>query len=250
MKRLVALNSCAVWLSLAVALILCASPAQAFVYDDFTSAGINASLWVDRGPNAGLFSQPGDGYLYFSDASGGQLDRLRSFNTVTGAFFVSMQYADFQAINDQPAGLGQGSAVTLRLGYSDIYVDMVEFKNASGLGFQAQANVGGTKIPLNYVYPGDIHNGWFGLYYNGILGAGGEVDFWYDYGAGWTLLDSYAPNFSEAPYFSILGYDQYGSSLSFRVGQVQLTPIPLPPALLLFGPGLLGLVAGRKRFIR
>jgi len=246
MKKLSGLHFVSAWLIILSLLVLFSGPAQAYVYDDFTIPGIDPNLWVDRGPNTGLFSQPGDGYLYFSDSSGGQADRIRSFNPVSGAFYVVMQFSDFQAINDQPPGLGRSSAVSLILGGSN-YVSLQEFKNSSGLVIDAFSYIGGTRTPLNYVYPGDIHSGWLGIYYNGILGVGGEVDFWYDFGAGWTWLDSCAPSFSETPYFSIYGYDLFGSSLSFRVGYVALTPIPLPASALLMGSGLLGL-AGLARF--
>ena len=66
MKKFATLHSFAVLLMLSVALMLFSGPAQAYVYDDFTGSGINGSLWTEKGPNEGLFSQPGDGYLYYS----------------------------------------------------------------------------------------------------------------------------------------------------------------------------------------
>jgi hypothetical protein len=243
MKKLTVLNSLGALLILSVALIFFPAPAQAYVYDDFTSPGIDTSLWVDRGPNYGLFSQPGDGYLYFNDSLGHQTDRLRSYNQVSGAFFVSMQYSNFQSINNQPAGQGLSSYAALTLGYENNVVYMMEGKNISGLFFQPVSFIGGTRTPLNYVYPGNINSGWLGIGYNGIVGSGGEVTFWYDSGAGWTQLDGCSPNFSQAPYFSIMGSDPYGLSLSFRVDQVQV--VPLPPSVLLLSSGLLGLVGWR-----
>ena len=245
MKKLVKLHFIGAWLILSFALILFSQPVQAYVYDDFTSSGIVASLWVDVGPNTGLLSQPGDGYLYFNDSSGSQADILRSYSRINGAFFVSIQYSDFQAINDTQAGLGMGSTVALRLEDGSNYSYLSEYKNNGGLGHRAFSVIGGTRTFLNYVALTNVNSGWLGMYYNGILGAGGEVDFWYDSGAGWTLLDSCAPNFSEAPYFSVAGSDLFGSSLSFRVAQVQVTPIPT--GALLMGSGLLGL-AGLRRF--
>ena len=245
MKKLAGLHFIGAWLILLVAMVLFSGPAQAYVYDDFTSSGIDPSLWVDSGPNTGFFSQPGDGYLHFNDSSGGQADRLTSYNPVSGAFFVSMQYFDFQTINNQPANVGQSSALRLRLESGTNNVGVEEGKNINGLFFDGQANRDGTRTPLKSVSAGTTNSGWLGMYYNGILGAGGVVDLWYDSGAGWTLLDSWAPNFSAAPYFSIYGLDQYGSSLSFQVNQVQV--VPLPPSVLLLGSGLLGL-AGWRRF--
>jgi hypothetical protein len=244
MKKLAGLHFISAGLILLVAMVLFSGPAQAYVYDDFTSSGIGSSLWVNNGPNSGVFSQPGDGYLHFDDSSGGQAYRLTSYTSVSGAFFVSMQYSDFQTNNTNPSGQGLSSALRLRLESGTNNVGVEEGKNISGLFFDGQANRDGTRTSLKSVSAGTANSGWLGIYYNGILGAGGVVDLWYDSGAGWTMIDSWAPNFSAAPYFSISGLDQNGLSLSFRVNQVQV--VPLPPSVLLLGSSLLGLVGWRR----
>jgi hypothetical protein len=238
MKKLAHLNFCTAMLILIVApLVLLAGPAQAYVYDHFASPGIDTNLWVDRGPNTGLFLQPGDSYLYFNDLTGGQDDRLRSYNPVSGACSVLMQYSNFQAINDQPSGLGKSSIVTLVLGDGNIGLRMMEGKNSSGQFIQAQLNINGNWTPLKYIYVGNINSGWLGIRYNGVIGSGGKVDFLYNFGAGWKVIDSCAPNFSQAPWFSIQGYNVYGKSLSFQVNQVQvITPLSLPAIFLLLEP--------------
>jgi hypothetical protein len=238
MKKLA--NFYTVALIFAVALILFSTPAQAYVYDDFTSAGINASLWVDKGPNSGLFSQPGDGYLYFNDSSGGQEDRLRSYNPVSGAFFAAMQFSNFQASNNQPSGQGLSSGIAFFLGYGDATtgtaVYLVRFKNGYSQGFQAELWHDGTMTGLNYINV-DVNSGWLGIRDNGVLGPGGKVDYFYDSGEGWKLLDSYAPNFTQTPWFVIEGYDTYGQSLSFQVNQVKIaTPNHAPTNMLLLEP--------------
>jgi hypothetical protein len=238
MKKLAWLNFFTAVLILSVApLVLSSGSARAYVYDDFASPGINLSLWVDTGPNPGLFSQPGDGYLYFNDASGGQVDRLKSSNPVNGAFSVLMRYSDFQAINNQPPGQGKSSCVQLMLGDGSNAVYMMEGKNSSGQFIQAQIYRDGNTTPLNYFYVGSLNRGWLGLRYNGVPGSGGKVDFLYNFGAGWRMIDSIAPYFSQAPWFSIRGTNAYGESLSFQVDQVQLiTPTPAPLSILLLEP--------------
>jgi hypothetical protein len=238
MKKLACLNFCTAVLILAVApLVLLAGSAQAYIYDHFDSPGINTSLWVDRGPNTGLFSQPGDSYLYFKDLTGGQNDKLRSNYPVKGAFTVLMKFSNFQAINTQPAGQGKTSCVELALADKTNSVYMIEGKNISGQFFQAGFSQSGNTFSLKYVYYGNVNSGWLGIRYNGVLGSGGKVDFLYNIGAGWKVIDSYAPNFSQAPWLSVVGLNAYGESLSFQVDQVQvITPKPPPMNLLLLEP--------------
>jgi hypothetical protein len=235
MKKLACLNFCTALLILFVApLVLFSGSAQAYVYDHFASPGINTGLWVDRGPNSGLFSQPGDSYLYFNDSIGGQDDRLRSYNPVSGACSVLMQYSNFQAINDQPSGQGKSSIVTLVLGDGSNVLYMMEGKNSNGQFIQATLNSNGNRTYLKYIYVVNINSGCLGIRYNGVLGLGGKIDFLYNIGAGWVVLDSCAPNYSQAPWFSIEGYNVYGQSLSFQVDQVQvIIPNPAPVNFLL-----------------
>jgi hypothetical protein len=238
MKKLAYLNFCTALLILSVApLVLFSGSAQAYVYDHFTSPGINLSLWVDRGPNMGFFSQPGDSYLYFNDSIGAQDDRLRSYNPVSGAFTVLMQYSNFQAINNQPAGQGKASGVSLVLGDGSNGIYLTEGKDSIGLFFSSRLNSNGVTTFLKSIRVVDINSGWLGIRYNGVLGAGGKVDILYNIGAGWIVLDSCAPNFSQALFFSIEGYNVYGQSLSFRVDQVQIIiPNPAPINFLLLEP--------------
>ena len=113
MKKLAVLNTFVVLLMLSVALMLFSGPAQAYVYDDFTGSGINGSLWTEKGPDQGLFSQRGDGYLYYSGTITNLRDTLGSKNPVSGAFFVAMQYSNFQG--DNTATVGQSEGVYLQL---------------------------------------------------------------------------------------------------------------------------------------
>lgn len=244
MKKLAVLHPFAALLILSVALMLFSGPAQAYVYDDFTSSGISGSLWTDIGPNSGLFSQPGDSYLYFTSSNYGEVDKLKSSNPVSGPFFVSNSYSNFQAVAPYH-GQWLASNVELQLSDGTNTVFVVEGENSNGKFFAATSVINGTKSNVAIIGISGITSGWLGMGYNGISGAGGEATFWYNSGAGWTELASCAPDFSQAPNFFIVGYN-YGSSLSFQVDQVQLTSTPLPPSVLLLGSGLLGLVGWRR----
>jgi hypothetical protein len=59
----------------------------------------------------------------------------------------------------------------------------------------------------------------------------------YNFGAGWIVLDSCSPNFSQAPVFLIRGLNTYGQSLSFQVDKAQvITPTTAPVRTLLLEP--------------
>lgn len=240
MKKLAVMNSFAVLLILSVALMLFSGPAQAYVYDDFTSVGMNTNLWSNMGPDFNLFSQPGNGdtYLYFSSTTSDQQDSWKSSTPVSGAFFLAMQYSNFQGNNT--AEVWHSSGVHLYLSAGTKIVNVDEINNTQGNWFQGFSTIGGYSSPISST----VDSGWLGIDYNGIIGTGGRVTLWYDAGAGWHELAAYAPDFSQDPYFSIMGKTQTGTSLSFQVNQVQLTPVP--PGVLLLGSGLLGLVGWRR----
>jgi hypothetical protein len=92
--------------------------------------------------------------------------------------------------------------------------------------------------------------GWVAIWYNGVLGSGGEAKAWGDIGGGFFQLGpELFPNFLTAPYLIINANDTYGQSLSFQVDYWSLyVPFPLPSAILLFAPGLVGLAAIRRKF--
>ncbi len=238
-------NLLAVLLTLSLALLLFAGPAQAYVYDDFSGTGFNGSLWTEKGPNYGDFSQPGTGYLVYSD-SGGQADKLSSANPVSGAFFVSLSFLNYSAVNGQTPGSGKASDLQLTIGTDSNNYASVMRGTETGEFYQAQYTISGVTTSYAPITGITTASGWLGISYNGSLGPGGEVTFYYNDGSGWTTIASHAMDFSTAPYFSIRGQDTYGTSLSFDVDQVQLTP--LPPSLLLLGTGLLVLAGCRRKF--
>jgi len=251
MKRLNVLNSFGVLVILSVALILVSSPAQAYIYDSFPGPGpgINSSLWKDIGPNTGLFSVQSTGGLNFNDPSpGGNVDQLISAAPVSGPFFVSLNYSAFSANNTTTGSEDfSASSVGLWVGEpSDFYIAGYSLKDSgANTGFRANSFISGTSTHLSPKVSASAPSGSLGVYFNGELGAGGVLTLWYNDGAGWTELASADPDFTSDPYFAIMGYDLDGSSLSFKVSEVDI--VPLPPTALLLGSGLLGLAAVRLR---
>jgi hypothetical protein len=235
----------------ALGVVLIAGPAAAYVYDNFTATGINPSLWFDAGPNHGLFSQPGGSHLYFTDSTGHREDMLGSTSAYSGAFFVSMQYSDFEA----GTVTNRSSIAALSLGTSANNIVIYEYGTGQAQGFNALKTINGaiTSHLVSSAPTTTVNSGWLGIGYNGVLGSGGQVTLWYNpAGTGWIEALTYAPNFTVNPPFTILAADLDGASLTFTVDSVQVlagstAPVPLPPSLLLLAPGLAGLVAVRRR---
>jgi hypothetical protein len=249
--------------------ILFSGPAAgtSYVYDPFTTAASPAPgsdpNWVDDGPNTGFFSMPGNGSLYFSDPyPGGNWDELKSTTTISGAFFVSMQYSTTSVNNTEPLGIaGVGSSVQFLLMSSLNGVRIAEFNQGA-----TPSNPAGTFMFNGATLQGDtvtkvggvagVASGWLGIYYNGVAGPGGQATVWYNTGTGWTQLGgpgyTLYPDFAGDPHIRISGVDTDGNYLSFNVSDLTISTtgfpsVPLPSSLLLLAPGLVGFVTMRRR---
>jgi hypothetical protein len=183
--------------------------------------------------------------LYFNDTVSGQQDRLKSVIQIPGAFFVSLQYS-ILSVENHGTGLYHGSSVDLFLVDSGNSVGVWEANMNGSYGFNAKAVVGGSTIGIPDWVLTSVTSGMLGIGYNGLVGDAGQATAWYNDGSGWTQLGTFAPHFAGNPRIVILGYDEWGNSLSFKVSNVEI--VPLPPSLLLLAPGLVGLAAVRRRF--
>jgi hypothetical protein len=162
---------------------------------------------------------------------------------------VSMYFSDLITTNNI-TGTFSGSGPVLWIGYAPSDTDknivsVYEYKELNSQGFWAIHNVDGVKTHIGYAVNNSASSAGLRIDYDGT-----NVCLWYDSGNGWVTQNDWTfnPGFDMAPFFAIQGYNpDSNATLSFKVDQVQLNPVPLPPSFLLLGSGLLGL-AGWRRF--
>jgi hypothetical protein len=250
----------------AVSLLFCTA-AEAYLYDDFSSPGIDPGKWTISDPHL-LFSQPGDGQLFFnSDNTAGVSPAPSGTLVSTTAFaagFFSTDFNHFFSSNVSPGGQGLGSFAALGLGTKTTkYVRMLRGRVVSEQWGYFEANYfDGAVLHVWYVFA-DVTSGRLGLHYDGSA-----VRFFYHNGVdGWQRLDTSGPDtqgnivavtpgWSSPPPLFVSGTPGGSGVTSFAVDKVEYTPASSIPTMTEWGilvmmllPGASGIYLMRKRRI-
>lgn len=240
-------------------MILC-STAFAVTYDDFNGSGIDPSRWLwsytGYTGSSSAFSQS-SGFLNYSSSANDTRDILAATQIqFTGAFKARASLYDFYSSNTSPWGQGLGSAAGLAVGVTENNaVYLVRGHNGG------QDGEGSDFIQIIYKHNGDTpYNFSIG---SSAFGSGGMAGFYYDgHNVQAYMNAGYDPNVgwikvgapvavqdwnSPATLF-LIGKNGPTGEMSFKADNVVYSSVPVPASLLLFGPGLIGLAALRKKF--
>jgi hypothetical protein len=225
--------------------------AEADIYDDFSSLGIDSRRWTTSNPPV-LFSQPGDGKLHFGPLTNAETTGTEKIvsNGTFGPGFFSMKFCDFTSTNHEASRSRRGAFAALGLGMLEgvepaknfvrIMRDQNGVRKIFGKGAWDPIGVfevnlrerESSKILVRYVYT-DVTQGQLGLYYDGT-----NVTFYYNSGNGWKRTwkiegesgewgGKWNPHWTSDPKLFIWGYGLYGRT-SFSVDNVEYTPGPNP----------------------
>jgi len=246
------------WLSVSV-------DAGVLLSDTFSSGTtINPSTWdiiTLYGPS-GQFTQ-NSGLIYTGSATDfaaadSDWTSLRS-NTFSGGIQGTIQFSNFTSSSTYGSTYtGLRSLFAFGMGPTNDELSITIWNGLIRAGLFDIVNTGNnpSSTPVPGVTPVSVSfpttpvnmtptSGQFQFIYNGST-----VSAYYnlDEGGGWQPLGTFTPGWSGPQSIFIAGRDWGNGTTSFTVNNVTVSSVPLPSALLLFGPGLAGLAAIRRRF--
>jgi hypothetical protein len=229
--------------------LLSAGSASAVVYDSFTTATLNTTLWTQF---AGTYNGGGDLTINLNSFTSPyfQIDATVPISSST-PFEAQVPFSMAST-----AGFAQGSLayVLIAMGNSTANITMVGWGQANkiptgGMTLTGTVFLTGTSTPTN-AYTTALNAATLGIKYDG---AGSAAVGYYDGASAWHLLDTYTLT-TDSPFsFSLQAAIQtvpvgINSSYAFLVPEVRFNAIPIPGALYLLAPGLAALALARRRF--
>ncbi len=209
--------------------------------DDFPGTSLNIAKWgtaVQAGP-AGQFTV--DNGLNYLGSTGNDWTSIYSYQTFSSNVDAVMTFSNYQSTTTYPSGYtGKPSSAVLSLGPPANNVDvMLANSHFVALGFNALTDTWWS-VTSSYT---TATSGQLMLSY-----VGSNVEAYYNVGSGWQFLASFSPGWTAPVDVAISGANMPNGSSSFTVNSISVSSVPLPSALLLFGPGLIGLAAVRRKF--
>jgi len=223
--------------------------AAVLLSDNFSGTTINTTTWTPVVLSGASVQFTQNNGLNYQGSLGYDVEGLVTNQAFSGGVEATIQFSNFTSTTTYPSGYnGAGSFVDLGIGPKANEVDILLYGDTYGISGVSGLIITGvydhvTASPVPLATPvtefTSATGGQFSILYNGSV-----VSTYYN-GA---LLGTFTPGWSGPQPFKIVGGDNPNGTTTFTVTNFTVSSVPLPPALLLFGPGLLGLAAVRRRF--
>lgn len=228
--------------------LLLSSTAQAKIYDDFSGTTIDPAKWnlsVKSGPPGQFWQNNG---LYYSGSTGNDATDLtspKSIKEISGAsnFVVTVQFREFSSTTSYPTEyVGTSSCFGVTIHPPSNHDAITVSRTVNPMGPVDGANHQFVAIYHN-IDTGAVHS-FFQKNTSATSGqlrlslAGGVVTASYnetlDPKTGWQQLATFTLSWgSESPILTLGGSDAVNGTTTFEVDKVSITPLSMPPLLLL-----------------
>lgn len=230
--------------------------ANAALYDDFTSVGIDNSLWPTQYRNdpGSIFSQSGNGYLQVNASKPNTYGSLASERLFGLNEAVSMKFSNYSSTYNPQAGDLYSGYIGLLYGTASNYVRITRMTpyNRPGVNiFLADWRVNGQVQTINSALT-TATEGYLGIYFDGTNVGVGYSTTNGDFNSFNGLLNV-NPHFTDNGAKRLIVNAQNGSNglTTAQIDNISYgprpSPVPIPAAVWLLGTGLLGLAGLRRK---